>query len=195
MMRREHGFTLIELMMAIAVVSVLLLLAAPSFQDFILTQRLKSVSAQLATDLQYARSEAASRGQAVSVRTLPAASGRPVSCYILFTDTARVPSDACDCREAEGSRCTAPTTFEIRSVLVPSTLGVSLATPPGRASHFAFDPVNGSIQTAVTNIEAGNPFIVTASIDSTRALHVVISRAGRPIVCVPTGSTMSGSPC
>lgn len=195
MMRREQAFTLIELMIAIAVVAVLLVLAAPSFRDFILTQRLKGVSAQLISDLQFARSEAASRGQAVSVRVLSAASGRPLSCYIFFTDTAQVPSNACDCREAEGSRCTAATTFEIRSVLVPSTLGVSLATPGGQPDHVAFDPINGSTQNAVSNVETGDPFVVRASIDSTRALHIVVSRAGRPITCVPTGSTMSGSPC
>ena len=72
MMRFQRAFTLVELMIAIAVVGVLLMLAAPGFRDFILMQRLKSVSAQLATDLQYARSQPAISGQAVSDRDMPA---------------------------------------------------------------------------------------------------------------------------
>lgn len=193
--RSQRAFTLIELMIAIAVLGVLLTLAAPSFRDFMLTQRLKSVSAQLVTDLQFARSEAASRGQAVSVRTLPAVGGRPMSCYIFFTDTAKVPSNACDCREAEGSRCTASTAREIRSVILPSTLGVRLSTPVDQPDHVAFDPINGSIQTAVSNIAVGEPFVITAAIDGSRSLRTRISRAGRTSTCVPAGSTMSGSPC
>lgn len=57
-MRRVLGLTLIELMITIAVVGVLLALAAPSFYEFMLVQRLKGVNAELVTDLQLARSEA-----------------------------------------------------------------------------------------------------------------------------------------
>ncbi|HRC39206.1 MAG TPA: prepilin-type N-terminal cleavage/methylation domain-containing protein, partial [Rubrivivax sp.] len=48
----QAAFTLVELMIAIAVVAVVLVLAAPSFRELIEMQRLRSVNAQLVTDLQ-----------------------------------------------------------------------------------------------------------------------------------------------
>ncbi|MBL0296209.1 MAG: hypothetical protein IPQ21_03190 [Betaproteobacteria bacterium] len=62
--------TLVELMVVVAVVAIVLTLAAPSFRDFILLQRLKGINAQLVTDLQFARSEAVARGTLMRVQFL-----------------------------------------------------------------------------------------------------------------------------
>ena len=55
---RPRGFTLIELMVALAVGSVLVGLAVPSFFESTARARLQGVINELAIDLQYARSEA-----------------------------------------------------------------------------------------------------------------------------------------
>ncbi len=63
-MRRQpasRGLTLIETMVVIAVLGILLALAAPSFRDFIATQRLKGAANELVSDMVYARSEALAR--------------------------------------------------------------------------------------------------------------------------------------
>lgn len=195
MMRRQHAFTLVEMMIVIVVVGVLLMLAAPGFRDFILTQRLKGVQAELVTDLSFARSEAASRGQAVNFRLSVVSATAPLSCYVIFTDTAARPSTACDCQRPEGSRCTSATANEIRSVLVPASSGVQLSIPVSYQREVAFDPLNGSILLSPSNMLRGDEYSVMASIDDTRRLQTKVSRAGRTTTCVPAGSTWAGLPC
>ncbi len=62
-----NGFTLLELMVTIAIVAILGALAAPSFQAMIQANRSRTVSSEVMATLNLARSEAARRGQPVSV--------------------------------------------------------------------------------------------------------------------------------
>lgn len=59
--------TLVELMVALAVLGILLSVAIPSFQGFIRNNRLTSVANELASAFSLARSEAVRRGQQVTV--------------------------------------------------------------------------------------------------------------------------------
>ena len=56
--RSATGFTLIELMVTIAIAAILATLAAPSFREYIVSQRIKNASFDLFTALTLARSEA-----------------------------------------------------------------------------------------------------------------------------------------
>ena len=56
-LRRQPGFTLIEAAATLAILAVLSCGAAPSFHGLIERQRLAGLAAQLATDVQFARSE------------------------------------------------------------------------------------------------------------------------------------------
>jgi len=60
-MKRKSGFTIIELMVAIALLGVLLGLGFPSFQSMIQDNRAATVTNQLVTALHTARSEAVKR--------------------------------------------------------------------------------------------------------------------------------------
>jgi type IV fimbrial biogenesis protein FimT len=62
---RASGFTLIELMVTIAIAAILLALAAPNFSDTIKASRTSSQIRELASALTYARSEAIARGREV----------------------------------------------------------------------------------------------------------------------------------
>jgi len=64
-LRRVGGFTLIEIMVTVAVLAVLLVAAAPAMTDMVLNNRMAGLSNDLMSDLAIARSEALKRGQRV----------------------------------------------------------------------------------------------------------------------------------
>mgnify|MGYP003381956147 CR=1 FL=1 len=66
-MKDYRGFTLVELMVTLAIAAILLSIAAPNFVSFIKNNRITTITNDLLADLALARSEAAKRGQAVSV--------------------------------------------------------------------------------------------------------------------------------
>ena len=67
--RRNQGFTLIELMITIAIAAILLMIGIPSFQNAINSSRLNGASNELLNDLMFARTSAISQGQRVVVCT------------------------------------------------------------------------------------------------------------------------------
>jgi type IV fimbrial biogenesis protein FimT len=64
---KSRGFTMLELMVAIAVVAVLTALAVPSFRTTIQKHRLRSATDTLQAAIDYARAEAVMRATYVSV--------------------------------------------------------------------------------------------------------------------------------
>lgn len=58
MQRKEQGFTLIELMVTMAVMAIIAMMAAPSFSQIIAKQQLNSNTRQLVATLSQARSQA-----------------------------------------------------------------------------------------------------------------------------------------
>jgi type IV fimbrial biogenesis protein FimT len=70
--RRQFGFTVVELMVALAVAGVLVGLALPAFNDFLAQRRLTSQVNDFLVALQFARSEAVRRGTNVSVQSIDA---------------------------------------------------------------------------------------------------------------------------
>ena len=66
-MMLSRGFTLIELMITIAIAAILLTVGVPSFRDFVVNSRIATDSSNLAADLAFARSEAVKRAQGVSI--------------------------------------------------------------------------------------------------------------------------------
>lgn len=65
--REICGFTLIELMVTIAVLAVLATLVAPSFRQLLAAQRVRTTSYDMVGDLILARSEAIKRGKNVTI--------------------------------------------------------------------------------------------------------------------------------
>jgi len=191
----RRGLTLIELMITLAVMAVLVTLAAPSFYDFILTQRLKAAAQQFVTDMQFARSEAASRNQIVWVRF----SQLPGTCYVVFIGA---DEGSCNCTRPfmpiPQSVCTA-SGREIRTVHYPVSSRVEVIAQALPAQAFLkFDPANGAMSTVAVDL-TGAPaeqFAVDISLASTaKRVRGVIALSGRPSVCVPHGSPMQGEPC
>ena len=61
-MERQNGFTLVELLITIVVVSVLLATAIPSFMQFIKNNRVTGQANSFVVSTQMARNEAVKRG-------------------------------------------------------------------------------------------------------------------------------------
>lgn len=68
-----HGFTLIELMVVVAVLAILITVAAPGFRELVAGQRIKNASFDVFSSMVQARSEAITRNTTVTVT--PAAGG------------------------------------------------------------------------------------------------------------------------
>jgi type IV fimbrial biogenesis protein FimT len=90
------GFTLLELMIVTAIAVVLLAIAIPSFRTVIRTNRLAATTNELTAALQYARSEAITRGQRVTVCKSSSVSSTTPTCdnsagwqngWLIFVDT------------------------------------------------------------------------------------------------------------
>ena len=65
----SRGFTLIESMVVIAIVGILAAVAAPALTESMARRRLESAASELTTDLQYAKSQAASINANISLVT------------------------------------------------------------------------------------------------------------------------------
>ena len=186
----RRGFTLVELLIVVAVVAIILVVAAPSFRDMILMQRLRSITAQLVTDLQFARNEAVSRG---TLLRLSFRSDAGMTCYTLYTST--VNNSPCDCRLGAGAACVNPN-VEVRTVQVPLNLGVQVVGAPVELA-FAFDNVTGGLYKIPADrfVEPLDDVKIESFIDDARKLVVRINLAGRTLVCSPAGSTMTETAC
>ena len=66
-MARQAGFTLVELMITVAVLAIILAIAAPNFTGLLNGNRLTAQANQIIADLQRARSEALRRNGSVTV--------------------------------------------------------------------------------------------------------------------------------
>ncbi|WP_237068422.1 GspH/FimT family pseudopilin [Microbulbifer guangxiensis] len=102
-MKNIRGFTLLELMIAIAIASILLTIGVPSFRDFFERQNLKGAAEQVYSRIQRARSEAITRKVEVGVNF--SADGSEIWSYGLSDKN----SGTCDTAETDISLDTACT--------------------------------------------------------------------------------------
>lgn len=65
--RATLGFTLVELMVTVAVLAILMALATPSFREILAAQRVRATAYSIVSDLVLARSEAIKRGADVTL--------------------------------------------------------------------------------------------------------------------------------
>jgi type IV fimbrial biogenesis protein FimT len=90
--RPGRGLTLLELMVALAIVAVLMTLALPSFGSIMARQRLKAAAEQMSIDLAELRQQAAQRDRTLHVNLSAGAQW----CYSLAV------ASGCDCRVPQG---------------------------------------------------------------------------------------------
>lgn len=101
--RRPVGLTLIEVLMAVAVLGVILAVAAPSISDLIERRRAMAVASEIANVLNYAKAEISNSKQNLRIRFDPDSTGR-LSCVQVATQSAGNGTD-CRCWESIAKRC------------------------------------------------------------------------------------------
>jgi len=66
-MNKQEGFTLIELMITIAILAIVLSIAIPSFNNMLLNNRISTTAHEVHAAMQIARSEAVQRKKTITV--------------------------------------------------------------------------------------------------------------------------------
>ncbi|UUX94601.1 GspH/FimT family pseudopilin [Aquabacterium sp. J223] len=172
-MRRRlssSGFTVVEMMVVVVVVAVLLALAVPSFTDLLARQRLAAAGAELASNLQLARSEALQRQQQIGVAFSPAD-----ACYVVYPMKA---ADGCDCRTHlcdVGMKPIKFTTLEPAWAIHLSTTAPVLQLVPDRGAPVA------AVSVTLTHGRAGSLVVTMAPSGSVSACA-----NGAPLGSLPT---------
>ncbi|MBL8348570.1 MAG: prepilin-type N-terminal cleavage/methylation domain-containing protein [Rubrivivax sp.] len=197
----RRAFTLIEMMVVVALIGIILMLAAPSFNEMIGMQRLRAINDQLVTDMQFLRGEAVSRNQYMGfvVRNV---SAEPLSCYTLFSAIAEplrptsLDYTACNCSNAVGSACTG-TQRELRTVQIPRSLNIELRYPADQGVFLVASPINGGIQIAAPNTAVFQDleFCVEVRRSPRGRLRTSVSMGGRTSQCSPDGSVPGVPTC
>ncbi|MDO8789968.1 MAG: GspH/FimT family protein [Sulfuritalea sp.] len=141
--RHWRGFSLIELMIAIAIAGIFIALAAPTFADFIRESRLSSTIGVLASDMDFARTEAIKRNgrvlfcaKAATTDTCTGAVGTAASwangwlaCFDAVDNTsgAAVSDDICDAATTVATVVTDPNPMRVGNAL-PSGVTLQVGT-------------------------------------------------------------------
>jgi prepilin-type N-terminal cleavage/methylation domain-containing protein len=165
---RRPGFTLLELMVALAITAILGALATPSFSGLVARHRLQAAAHNLQADLVLARLEATRRGLTVHLSFQPGAQW----CYALSAGT------PVDCRHASAP---APGSPLIRVVRGADQPGIALIN----ATPMALDASASATLQAVGQARFGNA--------EGQQLQVQLGRLGRASLCAP-GLPVSGAP-
>lgn len=195
-MKPNGGFTLVEMMISVAIMAILLGLAAPGFQSFIQNAKIRTTADNIQAGLHLARSEAIRRNARVSfwlVNNTSASCARSASgtsWVVSFSD----PAGACN---TASSDTVAPRLIQSRLGTDDST-GVSVSAASGGATSSAASCITfngfGGVEPACTGggTRIGIINVTPANGASTaRRLDVRITSGGAVRMCNPDSSRPS----
>ena len=163
--RKGSGFSIIELMVTVAVIGVTAVVAGPALGDFVSDMRISAKTNDLLAFFQYARSEAAKRGTRVTV----CISSDQATCATGGTDWARGAVAFID-TGAIGQVDGGDTVLRVLDAM-PANLSVTATTAFGTGYYFQYRP-SGTVSSAGTLrlCRSGRP-----------ARYISISAIGRPM--------------
>lgn len=187
MFRKSSGFTLIELMVTVAVLAIVLAMAIPSFQAFFERGRLRGATDEVTAMLVAARGESVKAGRNVTVTFGGTADAWCVGANQAATPTSGNPyldSVECDCTVAS-SCLVGGVERVVRSATHPGVTLVALPDP----DSFTYDSKQGALT------DLGGMEVTFKSPDASYQLELDVSPLGQSRACVPTGQkVMPGVP-
>lgn len=199
--RRQGGFTIIEMVVAIAVLGLIVLVATPSIGTWLANIRIRNTAESLQNGIQLARSEAVRRNQNMSF-------------YLVALTNPAVMDNTCTLSDASGSwvvsvnsptnKCaTAPSTTATPMIVATHAAGGNGGTSTVRALHDASTAGNSltfSGMGRVTNTATGITLIQVLGPDGNasstvyRPLNITVSTAGAVRMCDPSSNLPSTDP-
>ena len=138
--QRQHGMTLIELLIVIVIASIILALAVPAFSRLAERKRLEGAVENVFADFQFAKAETIKLNNAVFVTFDPTN-----ECYGLALATGSTPN--CDCTETDVTQADACTvngdTLRVVQMADFGQTELDSATAFGSGEETRFDPRRG----------------------------------------------------
>ena len=176
---RGRGLGTLEWLVVVAVIGIVAAAALPSWMGHLERRAVEGAATQLLGDLQYARSEAVQRNEAVAVTA-------GANCHVIHLASA---SAACSSAGAAVS----PEAAALKSVVLEGRPAVT-ASAEGGLARVVFDPV-GATATFV-GVAAGTDSAswLVSSANGSLGIRVSVNPAGRATACVPAGDHVPGIP-
>ena len=179
----QRGFSLVELIVAVAIIGILFGLAIPTYKDWIQNTRIRTAAESIQNGIQKARSEALIRNTFVEFN-LGANSAWTVKCF-----------DTTKCADLTSG------IVEQRQVSDGSSTGITIATLPASKTNVTFNQLGLKAATA-TNPLTNQLNQVTVDMSTTlisaaasRDLNVTIGAGGNVRVCDPHAATTDPRKC
>ncbi|NML14715.1 GspH/FimT family pseudopilin [Azohydromonas caseinilytica] len=174
---RAQGLSLVESLVALAVLAIVAGAALPAFTALAEQRHLQGVAAQFEADVQFARDSAELRAQSVRLTFFDGADGP--RCWLVHTGE----PEACRCDAVTGSAaCDAPSEL-LRASVLPGTVPLRLAP---NAASVRFSAPRHTVSPALT---------LTLSARSGRSVSEVVSVVGRVRGCAPAGAVPGFRSC
>ncbi|MBY4675836.1 GspH/FimT family pseudopilin [Marinobacterium arenosum] len=178
-MKHSAGFTAVELLVSLTVITLLVGVALPSFSDYIDRSRLQSAAETIASDLYLARSEAVMRGVSGNITVSFSTDGATSWCYGLNLNS------ACDCSLTDTGDADA---------CVLDTAGVNNLKVVSSSDYSAVSMTSanfsGATSTSFTSVRGGaDSGQVVLQSASGQQLQVAVTALSRVRICSPAGNS------
>ena len=199
--QRAHGFTLVELLMVIAVLGVLAAVAFPGMRNYMDKQRLVSQVREIAELAQLARAEAIKHSSANALRSVSMTVSPAGSWFVGLSNGAAACTTPATCKINEGGD--AVNTFIVTKFISKIAIAATGALPyttagssppipagpcptctfasPGGQQVVTFD-MRGLVATGGADLQ------ITMQSPMGKQLGLSVSRLGRISICSPGGS-------
>ncbi len=173
---KQNGFTVIELLVTMALAGILLMVAVPGFQSMIQNSRLTTQAGEFMSALYLARSEAIKRGVRVTLCKSSNIESKSMSCtkdgdwsqgWIVFVENSGSENAALDSGE---------TVLRLRGSLE----GGNVLRGYGNVEDYISYVANGFSRTVTNSVQTGDLVLCDSRNDPDRSRAIIINATGHP---------------